>query len=339
MLGNGVQYMYMKQRQVVLSGIRATGRLHLGNFLGAVKGMLELQDKPGFETLYMVADVHTMTTPYDTKELRENRREVFLDYLAAGLDPTKCTLFIQSMVPEHLELAFYFASVTSIARMLHLPTYKDKVKQYPHSVTMALLNYPVLMAADILIYKAHLVPVGLDQEPHLEVAREIARKMNAEYDMDFPEPQRFATSGEYVPSLTGEGKMSKSVAGSYIAITDNVHEVAGRLAKTPTDGGRGEKIPQAGGVAHLLQLVELFEGAQRRKHYETLYTTTGIRYQELKSELTSAIYEVLKPLHAKREQLLEQPEYIDAVIADGAARARLQAQKTIQDVREKMGLG
>jgi len=161
----------MKAR--VLSGIRATGRLHVGNYLGAVKGMLELQDNPEYETFYMVADVHTITTPYDVEVLRNNRREVVLDYLAAGLDPQKSVIFLQSEVNEHLELAFYFSSVVTIAKMQHLPTFKEKVKQYPEHATLALLNYPALMAADILVYKAGLVPVGIDQEPHLEVAREI----------------------------------------------------------------------------------------------------------------------------------------------------------------------
>ena len=177
----------------VLSGIRATGRLHLGNYLGAVKGMLQLQDNPEYETLYMVVDLHTMTTPYDVKTLGKTSREIIKDYLACGLDPNKSAIFLQSMVPEHVELFYYFSTVVSVARMQHLPTFKEKVKQYPDHVTMALLNYPVLMAADILIYKASAVPVGIDQEPHLEVAREIARKMNEQYGTDFPEPKRFAT--------------------------------------------------------------------------------------------------------------------------------------------------
>jgi tryptophanyl-tRNA synthetase len=198
----------------VLSGIRATGRLHLGNYLGAVKGMLELQKDPTYETFYMVADVHTLTTPYETEQLRINRREIMLDYLAAGLDPEKSVLFQQAEVPQHLELSFYFSSVMTIAKMQHLPTFKDKVKQYPEHTTMALLNYPILMAADILVYQAELVPVGIDQEPHIEVTREIARRMNQEYGTHFPEPKRFATKGEYVPSLAGTGKMSKSVEGS-----------------------------------------------------------------------------------------------------------------------------
>src|SRR3972149_11290964 len=161
----------MKKR--VLSGIRATGRLHLGNYLGAVKGMLELQKNPEYETFYMVADLHTLTTPYDKNTLSQSVRDVIIDYLSAGLDPEKSALFVQSHVSEHLELAYYFSTVTTVAKMQHLPTFKEKVKQYPEHVTMALLNYPVLMAADILIYKAELVPVGIDQEPHLEGAREI----------------------------------------------------------------------------------------------------------------------------------------------------------------------
>lgn len=221
----------MKKR--VLSGIRATGRLHLGNYLGAVKGMLELQENPDYETLYMVADLHTVTTPYDVEELKANRREVYLEYLACGLDPKKSIIFFQSDVPEHTELAFYFSSVATIARMQHLPTYKDKVKQYPQDNTMALLNYPLLMSADILIYKANFVPVGIDQEPHLEVAREIARKMNDKYGLSFPEPKRFASEGEYIPSLKGEGKMSKSVEGSFINLTDSFEEVQKKYDRCP----------------------------------------------------------------------------------------------------------
>src|SRR3989344_5089801 len=201
----------MKKR--VLSGIRATGRLHLGNYLGAVKGMLELASETDRETLFMVADLHTLTTPYKKETLKESIRDVIIDFLAVGLDPDKSILFIQSMVPEHLELAYLFSTVTTVGKMQHLPTFKDKVKQFPEHVTMALLNYPVLMAADILAYKAQSVPVGIDQEPHLEVAREIARRFNQDYGTNFPEPVSFQTEGKYVPSLTGEGKMSKSVEG------------------------------------------------------------------------------------------------------------------------------
>lgn len=152
----------MDKKKRVLSGIRATGRLHLGNYLGAVEGMLALQNNSEYQTFYMVADAHAITTPYEVATLNHNRREVILDYLAAGLDPEKSVIFVQSMVPAHFELAHYLAAVISVSRMLHLPTYKEKVKQYPDEASVALLNYPVLMAADILAYKAEAVPVGID---------------------------------------------------------------------------------------------------------------------------------------------------------------------------------
>src|SRR3989344_8720521 len=322
----------------VLSGIRATGRLHLGNYLGAVKGFLALQENPEYECLYMVADVHTLTTPYDVEELRQNRREVIVDYLAAGLDPDKSILFQQADVVEHIELAFYFSSVVTMAKMQHLPTFKEKAKQYPKHVTMALLNYPVLMAADILIYKAGLVPVGIDKEPHLEIAREIARKMNEAFGLDFPEPKRFATKGEYVPSLLGEGKMSKSVEGSYINLTDDLDTIKKKLAKAPTDSGRGKTIPTEGGVANLLILVELFEGADKRKGYEKQYLGSGIRYGDLKNDLAKAIDKELEPIRVKRKELEANPEYVDEVIASGAKKAREIARQTVDEVKEKMGL-
>lgn len=329
----------------VLSGIRATGRLHLGNYLGAVKGMLELQGKQDFETFFMVADLHAITTPYEPKTLAQNAREVIMDYLAVGLDSTKSGIFIQSHVPEHLELAYYFSTMISVARMQHLPTYKEKVKQYPQNVTMALLYYPVLMASDILIYKATHVPVGMDQEPHLEVTREIARKMNEKYGTNFPEPVRFETPGGYVPSLTGEGKMSKTVAGSYIQLTDDLKTIKARLAKTPTDEGKGKVVPQKGGVAALLTLVELFQGKEKRKEYEKQYQVAGtspgsasIRYQVLKEELAGAIYKELEPIQKKREQLEQNSQEVDRVIEEGAQKARRVARETLQEVKKAMGL-
>ena len=322
----------------VLSGIRATGRLHLGNYLGAVKGMLALQDNPKYETFYMVADLHAMTTPFDPNELRKNVREVVLDYLGAGLDPEKSTIFVQSQVYEHVELANLFSTVVNVARMQHLPTFKEKVKQYPQNVTMALLNYPVLMAADILAYKTSAVPVGDDQLPHLEVTREIVRKMNEKYGLDFPEPEQFKTEGHYVPSLTGEGKMSKSVEGSYINLTDDVETIRKRLAGAPTDSGKGKKVPTGGGVANLLKFVELFQGEAKRKEYEEAYIEQGIAYSQLKEELAQAIYEELKPIQEKRRQLEKDPEYVERVLKEGAEKARKVASQTVEEVKEKMGL-
>ena len=327
-----------ENKKRVLSGIRATGRLHLGNYLGAVKGMLTLQDDPAYETFYMVADAHTLTTPYSVEKLRQNRREVIIDYLAAGLDPEKSTLFLQSDVKEHFELAFYFSSVTTIAKMQHLPTFKDKVKQHPQHATMALLNYPVLMAADILLYKANAVPVGIDQEPHIEATREIARKMNSIYGTDFPEPRSFKTKGEYVPSLTGEGKMSKSVEGSYINLVDDLETIKKKVAKIPTDSGKGKIEDQSAGVQNLMTFVELFQGEDKKNELNELYESTGLRYGDVKAELAEAIYEALKPLQEKRRELEANPEYVDRVILEGAEKAHQVAMKTVAEVREKMGL-
>lgn len=322
----------------VLSGIRATGRLHLGNYLGAVKGFLELQDNPNYQTFYMVVDLHTLTTPYDRNTLKESVRNIIIDYLSCGLDPEKSILFIQSMVPEHVELAYFFSTAISVAKMQHLPTFKEKVKQHPENVTMALLNYPVLMAADILVYKAGLVPVGIDQEPHLEVAREISRKMNDLYGLDLPEPQRFTTKGEYVPSLLGEGKMSKSVEGSYINITDDLDEIKAKLAKAPTDSGKGDSVPTTGGLASLLKFVELFQGIERRTEYEKQYIGNGIRYKDLKEELAQAIYNELKPIQQKRQELEANIEYVDKVIKEGAEKARIAARDTLDEVKKAMGI-
>jgi len=324
-------------RKRVFSGTRATGGLHLGNYLGAVKGYLELSNDPGYETIYMVMDLHAITTPFDKDKLAENTRNVVLDYLACGLDPEKSIITVQSLVPEHTYLAHILSAEISVARMQHLPTFKEKVAQHPDNVTMALLNYPVLMAADILLYKASLVPVGVDQEPHLEVAREIARKMNQKYGTDFPEPKRFATKGEYVPSLTGEGKMSKTVEGSFINLTDSLEMIKKKLSDAPTDSGKGDKVPEKGGVANLLQLVELFEGSDKRKTFESEYLGAGVRYDELKSDLAEAIYNELKPIQEQREKYKNNPVLVDKIIKEGAEKASQIAKQTIKEVKEEMG--
>lgn len=319
----------------VLSGIRATGRLHLGNYLGAIKGMIELQNDNSYETLYMVADVHTITTPYKISELKLNRREIIIDYLAAGLDPEKSVIFQQAEVNEHLELAFYFSSIVSIARMQHLPTYKDKVKQHANANTMALLNYPVLMASDILVYKAGLVPVGIDQEPHLEVAREIARKMNQTYRTDFPEPIRFATKGEYVPSLTGEGKMGKSIEGSYINLTDSHEEIRKKVRSIPTATTAGGEM--TGGLKSLFTFAQLFIPDQV-ENYKREFESGTLKFVTLKDAVSDAIYKELAPFQTKRAEIADDVKYVDRVIEEGAEKARKIARNTVKEVKEKMGL-
>ncbi len=330
-------------RKRVYSGIRATGRLHLGNYLGAVKGMLSLQDS--YDCVFSVVDLHALTTPYDPKTLKQSVRDVIMDYLAAGLDPKKCLLEVQSKVPEHTELAFLLSTIYPVSRLEDLPTYKEKKAQYPKYVHMGLLYYPVLMASDILLYKAELVPVGIDQEPHIEVTREVARKFNAMFpsassgQVTFPEPQRFKTNGEYIPSLLGKGKMSKTVEGSYITLADDLETIRERLAKSPTDSGTtGGDVPKEGGVANLFKLLKLFTDEKTYSNFVQDYKEKKIRYLDMKNVLADAIYKELKPIQEKRREYEENPGIVDEIINEHTEKCRVRAAETMKEVKEKMGL-
>jgi len=323
-------------RKKVYSGIRATGRLHLGNYLGAVKGMLALQDT--YDCVFSVVDLHTITVPYDPKTLKDSVRQIILDYLAVGLDPQNCLLEVQSRVPQHTELAYLLSTVYPVSRLEDLPTYKEKKAQYPKYVNMGLLYYPVLMAADVLLYKGELVPVGIDQEPHLEVMREIARKFNSMFGQTFPEPKRFKTEGEYVPSLLGEGKMAKSVEGSSILLMDDLETIRKRLAKAPTDSGTlGGKVPNEGGVANLFKLLRLFDKDVHHKFAED-YHEGKIRYSEMKEVLAQAIYKELEPIQKKRQEFENDAKKVDEILESSLLKCKAIAEETMAEVRQKMGL-
>lgn len=320
----------------VFSGVRATGRLHLGNYLGAVKGMLALQDK--YDCIFSVVDLHAITTPYDPAKLKQSVKDVILDYLGAGLDPKKCLIEIQSKTP-HAELAYLLSTIYPVARLEDLPTYKEKKAQHSKYVNMGLLFYPVLMAADILIYKAELVPVGLDQEPHLEVAREIARKFNYMFGVTFTEPKRFSTPGGYVPSIIGEGKMSKTVEGSYISLADDLEIVKKRLAKAPTDSGKiGGEIPKTGGVANLFGLFKLFVDDGTYKSFVQQYMDAKIRYSEMKNVLAEAIYKEILPIQERRLVYEKNPALVDEIIEAHTKECEELTGKTMSEVKEKMGI-
>jgi len=312
--------------------------LHLGNYLGGLKGYLALQEKGDLDCICCIVDLHAITSPYQPAELQQSIFEVALDYLACGLDPKKCHLLVQSQVPEHLELAYLLGTIYPVSKIEQLPTYKDKKKEQPKYVNVGLFYYPILMAADILLYKAELVPVGIDQEPHLELTREAARKFNRLFKPIFPEPKRFATPGEYIPSLTGKGKMSKSIPGSFILLTDDLKTIKSKLSKVPTDVGKGEKAPTEGGVANLLTFVELFEGKERRKEYEKQYINSGIRYATLKTELAEAIYKELKPIQKKRKYYEQRPEEIKKILETGRQYCSQIARQTLQEAKKAMGL-
>ncbi len=327
--------------------MRPTSRLHVGNYLGAAKGMIALQEKQELDCIYAVVDLHAITTPYDPRNLAKDVRAVVLDYLGSGLDPKKCHIIIQSHLrAEHLELAYYFGTIYQVARLEDLPTYKEKKAQHPEYVNMGLLYYPILMAADILLYKAVSVPIGKDQEPHLEVTREIARKFNSMFPSTssgrsaetFPEPFSFTTPAQYVPSLLGEGKMSKSVEGSYIALTDDLETIRAKVAKIPTDVGKGEKFPTEGPVVNFVNFVELFLGHDRAMQLREVYKGEGIKYRGVKEELAQAIYAELKPIQERRKYYENHPEEVDRILGEGRDYARRIASETLREVREKMGL-
>lgn len=327
----------------VLSGIRAShNSLHLGNLLGAINGMIELQNDPQYETYYMVADLHGITTPFDPIEIEKNRVSVAMDFLAAGIDPQKSVLFLQSSVPEHTELAYLLSTAISVNRLLDLPSYKDKKKQYQgYPATHALLSYPVLMAADILLYKAEYVPIAKDQYPHLEVTRDIAKMMNQKYNLDFPLPKHFSAldSKKMVPSVLGEGKMSKSKEGSAIFLNDSEDEIEKKIAKMPTDLGKGKVIPEEKDeVYSLFEMVEFVQGKNVRKELEKQYITTGIRYGEVKRELSVAIYRMIRPIQERRIKFEKDPSIVTEILHSGAERAHLVAKETVLEVRKAMGL-
>lgn len=322
----------------VFSGSRPTGKLHLGNYLGGLKGYLALQNRGDLDCIYSIVDLHAIASPFEPKNLQSKIFEVALDYLAAGLDPQKCHLMVQSQVPEHMELAYLFGTIYPVSRVEQLPTYKDKKLEQPKYINVGLFYYPILQAADILLYKAELVPVGIDQEPHLEVAREIARKFNQMFSPIFPEPQRFATPAGSVPSLTGRGKMSKSVPNSFIGLTDNLKTIQEKLAKVPTDSGKGEKVPQDGGVAALLILVELFDGQNKRVAYEKKYLGTGLKYSEVKTELAQSIYQELQPLQKRRQYYQDHPQEVKKILEAGRQYCSQIAQETLKETKKAMGL-
>lgn len=328
----------MNKKHRVFSGSRPTSKLHLGNYLGAIKGYLDLQEKEGFDCIYSIVDLHAITTPFDPKKLQKQINDVVLDYLGGGLDPEEAHLMIQSQVPEHVELSYLLSTLYPVSRLQQLPTYKDKTKENPDYVNMGLLYYPVLMAADIMIYKADTVPVGKDQLPHIEVTREFARTFNRMFGETFPEPKAYLKEGASIPSLRGEGKMSKSVEGSYILLIDSLEDIKEKLAGVPTDAGKGDKVPSEGGVANLFSFVELFEGKESRKEYERQYLKEGIKYKELKDTLAEAIFKELEPIREKRKFYEERPGLVRDILGEGREYCAKIAKNTLEEVKEKMGL-
>jgi len=323
----------MKRR--VFSGARPTGRQHLGNYLGAIQNYVSLQEE--YDCVYCVVDIHALTSLEDTSSLQKNIHEMMLDWLAAGLDPQKSILFVQSHVSEVMQLHTLLSMVTPLGWLLRVPTFKEKVKLQPHNVNYGLVGYPVLMTADIVLYKAEVVPVGEDQLPHLELAREIARRFNNLFGDTFPEPQAKLTSFPMVLGLDGKEKMSKQLGNDVeIALSDKA--TVDRVMTAVTDPARQYRSdPGHPEVCNIYRLHGYFNPSQLDDIAEQC-RVAKIGCVDCKALLAEKINSALGPLRERRAALAAKPEYIREALADGARRAQAIARGTIKEVKQKMGL-
>jgi len=322
-------------RRRIFSGARPTGRQHLGNYLGALQNWVNLQSD--YDCVYCVVDIHALTTLEDTSSLQKNIYDMVLDWLAVGLDPRKSILFVQSHVPEVTELHTLLSMVTPLSWLLRVPTFKDKVKMQPQNVNYGLVGYPVLMTSDIVLYKAEVVPVGEDQLPHLELAREIVRRFNHLFAPTFPEPEGKLTNFPLVIGLDGKDKMSKQL-GNDIELALSAEETVTRVKEAVTDPERRyRKDPGHPNICNVYRLHGYFDPF-RQEELAQECKSAAIGCVDCKLKLAEEINETLSPFRERRAELEKKPQYIKEVLADGAARARTIARETMREVKENMGL-
>ncbi|MEW6033426.1 MAG: tryptophan--tRNA ligase [Chloroflexota bacterium] len=322
-------------RKRVFSGARPTGRQHLGNYLGAIQNYVRLQDE--YDCIYCIVDIHALTSLEETDRLQENIREMVLDWLAVGIDPGRSIIFVQSHVPEVAELHTLLSMVTPLGWLLRVPTFKEKARHQPQNVNYGLVGYPVLMTADIALYKGEVVPVGEDQLPHLELAREIVRRFNSLFGPVFPEPQPKLTTYPLVVGLDGSQKMGKTY-GNQVDIAATPEETEQRVAMAVTDPARRYRSdPGHPEVCNVYSLHRFFTEV-RLEEIARDCRSAGIGCVECKRLLARGINEALAPLRERRARLAEKPDLVQEVIAQGARRARAIARETIVEAKEKMGL-
>lgn len=340
----------------IFSGIQPSGSLHIGNYLGAVKNWVELQHK--YESFFCVVDYHAITVPYEPADLRARTADMVLSLLAAGLDTSKCTLFVQSMVPEHTELAWIFNTLTPLGELERQTQFKEKASR-EESVPAGILNYPVLQAADILLYRADLVPVGEDQVQHLELSREIARKWNARFDATpaaasrskaaqdasaspgehfFPEPKALLTPTRRVMGLDGQAKMSKSL-GNTVDLLEAPGSIWEKLKPAITDPARVRRTdPGTPEVCNIYHLHKAFSPPATVEHVAVQCRSAGWGCIDCKKVLHESIEKELSPIRARAKEIGANPKKMKDDLARGAEHARVEAQKTMKEVKQKMGL-
>lgn len=323
-----------------MSGIRPTGFLHLGNYFGAVKNYVRMQEE--FECFFMVADLHSLTTHPDTNELKENVHRVLSENIACGLDPDKVALYCQSHIHETAELYLYLNMMAYKGELEKTSTFKEKVRLQPENVNAGLLTYPVLQTADIILHRATYVPVGKDQEQHLEMARTFTNRFNHRYGEVFPEPQAFNYGNELVkvPSLDGAGKMSKSenqLATLYLS--DDAELIRKKVMKAKTDAGPAEPNSiKPGYIENIFLLMNLVSDSDVVKKFEIDYDNCSIRYGDMKKQLAEDMVKFITPIREKADNIRNDPSYLKEVMEKGAEKARKSANATMKLVREAIGL-
>ena len=326
--------------ETVVSGIRPTGNLHLGNYFGALKNFINMQNE--HHCYFFIADYHSLTTHPTPHDLHGNVKQVLVEYLAAGLDPEKATLYIQSDVPETAELYLFLNMNAYIGELERCTSFKDKIRQQPQNVNAGLLTYPTLMAADIIIHRATKVPVGKDQEQHLEMTRQFSNRFNRMYNVEyFPEPQAFNFGQNLVkiPGLNGTGKMGKSEGeGNAIFLADEPEAIRKKVMKAVTDGGPtvpNQEKPEV--IQNIFQLMSVVSSKETYDYFDDMYNTCQIRYGDMKKQLAVDMIQFTEPFREKIKELLSDEAYISKVARMGKEKAQESAAKTIKEVREIIG--
>ncbi|MFH1509116.1 MAG: tryptophan--tRNA ligase [bacterium] len=331
----------------VFSGIQPSGELHIGNYFGAIKNWVELQKT--HESFFCVVDLHAITVPYDTKKLQERIRQAVMLYLACGIDPKKSTIFIQSHIKEHAELAWLLNTVTQISKLERMTQFKDKKQQHAKNINAGLLNYPILQAADILLYNTDMVPVGEDQYQHIELARKIARKFNNQFGEvlkvpDDPKETHWDSNASHaavkIMSLTEPSKkMSKSLGiKSYIGLLDDEKTVLSKI-KSAVTGSEPNIAKSAGNLIGLYSMVNNYsrKDLENMKQVDDLKKYNG-NFSQFKEDLAAKVSQLLKPIQDKYKELDKDSKFVDKVIADGTAKAQAEASATMAKVKQAMGL-
>lgn len=320
----------------VFSGIQPSGRLHIGNYVGAMRNMIALQDD--YQCIYGIVDYHAMTVPFEPKNMERRIFNCAVDYIAAGINPKKSILMLQSTVSEHTELAWILNTITPISWLTRVPTFKEKKSQNPDYVNMGLLDYPVLMAADIILYKSVVVPVGEDQLPHLELTREIVRKFNVYFGETFPEPKEYLSKVTKILGLDGVNKMSKSL-DNCIFLDDDKDTIWKKLSTAVTDTNRKKRSDP--GNPELCNIYTMHLAFSKQKDIDYCgqeCRKAGIGCLDCKKILSENLYAELKPIQEKQKELQNNPDYIYEVLYDGYKRAEKIAQQTMEEVYEKLGI-